>query len=93
MRDLEEPMKEWLWEAFGLLTQELAASWEDERGVNIPPGWAVEMMAEDLAERMLLDLGPRRLASPLFWDLYLSARKRRLTVVRALKAATESLPA
>lgn len=79
-------------EAFSLLTRELAATWEEDRGVNTPQGWAVDMMAEDAAERMLLDLGPARLASPLFWDLYQSARERRLTALQSLKAAVGSFP-
>lgn len=91
--DLPEPARKCLGEVFSVLIQELAASWEEERGVNIPQGWAVEMMAEDLAEQILLRLGRQRLASPLFWDFYRSARRRRLKIARALQAASDSLQA
>lgn len=91
-RDLDESVQERMEGAFGLLTQELAATWEEEHGVNIPQGWAIGMMAEDAAEKLLLNLGPARLASPLFWDLYQSARERRLTAIQSLKAAINSFP-
>lgn len=92
MQGLDESVQDRMEEAFGLLTRELADTWEEERGVNIPQGWAVGMMAEDAAERLLLDLGPVRLASPLFWDLYQSARERRLSGLQSIRAAIRAFP-
>jgi hypothetical protein len=87
LQDLPETMREDLWEAFCLLIQEMASTWEQDHGVNVPQGWAIQMMAEDAAEKALLRLGCSRLSSPLFWDLYQGARHRRLSVAKALKEA------